>query len=70
MAGTHLLSNLTEREKFEVERKAYQEVQNQDFDHKHFKEKVLKFGEEAIKGTAWYNNIGSQVKELCLLHLS
>ena len=49
-ATNHLLSNLTEREKLEAERKAYQALEDQELDRKRIREKVLKFGQDAIKG--------------------
>ena len=51
-ATNHLLSNLTEREKLEAERKAYQALEDQELDRKRIREKVLKFGQDAIKGDA------------------
>ncbi len=51
-ATNHLLSNLTEREKLEAERKAYQALEDHELDRKLIREKVLKFGQDAIKGDA------------------
>ena len=50
-AAQHLLGNLTEREKFDVKRKSLQAVQNSDRSQTHLKEKVMKLGEDAIKGS-------------------
>lgn len=50
MAAKHLYGNLTEKEKYEVERRAYKAVQHHDIERKNFKDRIIKFGEEAIKG--------------------
>ncbi len=49
-ATKHLLGNLTEQEKYEAERMAYESLQNKHIDHKQLKDKVMKLGENAIKG--------------------
>ena len=49
-ATKHLLGNLTEREKYEAERKVYEELQDTHHDQKHLKERVMKLSENAIKG--------------------
>lgn len=50
MAAKYLYGNLTEKEKFAAERKAYKAIQHHDIQRRNFKERIKKFGEDAIKG--------------------